>query len=156
MSERNEVTTLTASAAADGPTRFEPPVSRVSAPFWDATRERRLVLQHCRVCESAIWYPRVLCPGCGSDGLEWRDVAGDGEVYAVSVQHRAAHPGLAGRVPYAVALVDLDAGVRMLSNVIGCAADRVSVGTRVRPAWEALSDGRHLLMFEPIGLEEEP
>jgi uncharacterized OB-fold protein len=140
----------------EGAARFEPPVSRVSTPFWDATRERRLVLQYCRECESAIWFPRVLCPGCGNDGLEWRDVAGDGAVYAVSVQHRAAHPGLANRVPYAVALVDLDAGVRMLSNVIGCAADRVSVGMRVRPAWEALSDGRHLLMFEPVGLEEEP
>lgn len=133
----------------EGSDRFEPPVSRVSARFWEATRERRLELQHCAGCGRAVWFPRVLCPHCGSRHLDWREVGGSGTVYAVSVQYRAAHPGLAERVPYAVALVDLDAGVRMLSNVVGCDAEAVTVGQRVRAAWEPLSDGRNLVVFEP-------
>lgn len=129
--------------------RFEPPVSAVSEPFWEATRERRLVLQRCGSCAGSVWYPRILCPACGAGDLEWRDADGRGTVYAVSVQHRAAHPGLADRVPYAVALVDLDDGVRMMTNVVGCPAEDVHVGQRVRPTWERLSDGRHLLLHEP-------
>jgi uncharacterized OB-fold protein len=128
--------------------RFEPPMSRVSEPYWEATREQRLVLQHCTACERAVWFPRVICPHCGGTELPWREVDGGGEVYAVSVQYKPAHPGLADRTPYAVALVDLDAGVRVMSNVFGCPAEDVAVGDRVEAAWEPLSDGRHLLIFE--------
>jgi uncharacterized OB-fold protein len=131
------------------PTRFEPPISAVSEPYWEATRERRLVLQHCDSCERTVWYPRVLCPHCGGIDLTWRDATGHGAVYAVSVQYRPGHPGLADRVPYAVALVDLDDGVRVMTSVVGCAAEDVHIGQRVRPTWEELSDGRNLLMHEP-------
>jgi len=139
------------STMSDAPAaaRFEPPVSKVSEPFWEATREQRLVLQHCTGCGKAVWFPRVLCPHCGGRDLEWREVGGGGVVYAVSVQYKPAHPGLADRTPYAVALVDLDAGVRVMSNVFGCPAEDVTVGQRVTAAWEPLSDGRHLLIFQP-------
>ena len=140
--------------AAAQPARMEPPISRVSTPFWDATRERRLVLQHCGSCERAVWFPRVLCCRCGADDLEWREVPGRGTVYAVSVQYRAGTPQLRDRVPYAVALIDLDAGVRMMSNVLGD-AENVAVGDIVEAAWEPLSDGRHLLVFEPATDPEE-
>lgn len=135
-------------------TRFEPPASSVSEPFWEATRERRLVLQHCDSCDRAVWYPRVLCPHCSGVDLTWREASGRGTVYAVSVQHRPGHPALADRVPYVVALVDLDDGVRMMTSVIGCPADDVRIGLRVRPAWEELSDGRHLLVHELEGPAE--
>lgn len=134
--------------ATDEPQRIEPPISRVSTPFWDATREKRLVLQHCTTCDRAVWFPRVACPHCSAPDLEWRDASGHGTVYAVSVQYRAAAAQLKDRVPYAVALIDLDAGVRMMSNVVGCHAESVAVGDAVKAAWEPLSDGRHLLIFE--------
>lgn len=129
-------------------TRFEPPASAVSEPFWEASRDERLVLQFCVSCERAVWYPRVLCPHCGGTDLDWRPADGRGTIYAVSVQHRPGHPALADRVPYAVALVDLDDGVRVMTNVVGCDAGEVSVGRRVRPAWEPLTDGRNLLVHE--------
>lgn len=130
------------------PQRVEPPISKVSTPFWDATREKRLVIQHCTACEHAVWFPRVLCPECGGSELEWRDVEGRGAVYAVSVQYRPGNPTMKDRVPYAVALVDLDAGVRMMSNVVGGDPETVAVGDLVEAGWEPLSDGRHLLIFE--------
>ena len=131
-------------------TLLEPaPASEESAPFWDATREQRLVLPWCADCDRAFWYPRVVCPRCLGDAVEWRPASGDATVYAVSVHHK---PG-PGRVPedgpYAVALVELPEGPRLLSNVVGCPPDDVAVGMPVRLTWHPLSDGRHLPQFTP-------
>lgn len=147
---RNESNTVTTGTVdTPGAARMEPPMSQVSLPFWDATRDRKLVLQHCDACARAIWFPRTVCPECMSTELEWREASGRASVYAVSVQYRAALPQLADRVPYAVALVDLEEGVRMMTNVVDCPAEDVTVGQPVRATWEPLGDGRHLLLFEP-------
>ncbi|MDQ6698273.1 MAG: OB-fold domain-containing protein [Actinomycetota bacterium] len=131
-------------------TRFEPPESEAGRPFWAATRERRLVLQWCRSCALPIHYPRDACPRCLDDDLEFRPSSGVGTVYAVSVMPKPANPSMSGREPYAVALVDLDEGVRLMSNIVGVDPQAVRVGTPVRVRWEPLSDGRHLPQFEPI------
>ena len=129
------------------PTRFEPPVSEAAGPFWDATRQERLVLPWCTSCERAIWYPREVCPGCLGTDLEWRPAGGEGVVYACTVEHKSQTRAL--EAPYVVALVELDEGVRLLSNVVGCPPEQVAVGDRVRVTWEPLSDGRRLPLFEP-------
>jgi uncharacterized OB-fold protein len=78
--------------------------------------------------------------------LRWEQLSGNGVVYAVSVHHRAALPALADKVPYSVVLVDLDEGVRLMSNVFGPAP---AVDDRVTLAWVPLDDGRNLPVFEP-------
>jgi uncharacterized OB-fold protein len=123
-----------------------PHPSAVSAPFWDGTRRRELTMQRCESCSRLVWYPRFVCPHCGDSSLRWEKLSGNGVVYAVSVHHRAALPALADKVPYAVVLVDLDEGVRLMSNVFGSAP---AVGDRVAAAWVPLDDGRHLAVFEP-------
>ena len=139
--------------------RPQPPASELTEPFWDATRQRRYLVQWCTACERPIFYPREVCPRClSSSSLTWRESNGSGSVYAVSVQHRPAEPSMAGRVPYVVALVDLDAGdaddaeggstVRVMSNVVGCEPSAVAVGKRVSLTWEPLPDGRNLAVFE--------
>ena len=65
--------------------RPEPPVHPLTEPFWDATRERRLVLQWCRACEASIHYPREACPRCFGSDLAWRESTGSGVVYAATV-----------------------------------------------------------------------
>jgi uncharacterized OB-fold protein len=130
-------------------TRPEPPVSDVSQPFWDATRARQFVLQWCVTCDRPVFYPRAVCPGCLGDRLEWRPSRGDGLVYAVTVEHRPQDRRLASRAPYTVALVDLDEGVRLLTNIVGCDPATVTVGMPVAVAWEPLSDGRQLPVFTP-------
>ena len=130
--------------------RLEPPISRVSEPYWDATRHKQLVLQRCRACDQFIWFPRVACPTCLQASLVWEPATGRGTVYAVSVQHAAGTPQMKDRVPFAVVLVDLDEGVRVMSNVIGCEPDGVEIGMAVSADWEPLSDGRHLLVFRPV------
>lgn len=132
-------------------TRAEPPVLVEAEPFWDATRRQQLVLPWCTRCEEPFWYPRPVCPRCLCADIDWRQASGRGEVYALSVMHRPGNPTMAGRVPYAVALIDLEEGVRMMSNVVGIEADQVKVGMAVTVTWEALSDGRNLPLFEPEG-----
>lgn len=136
---------------APAPVRLEPPVTPVSQPFWEATRDRRLLVQWCTDCDRPIFYPREVCPSCLGTDLEWRPSAGTGTVYAVSVQHRPANPTMADRVPYVVALIDLDDGIRLLSNVVGCDPGEVAIGQPVEVTWELLSDGRHLPQFQPRG-----
>lgn len=128
---------------------MEPPPSPVAAPFWDATRREQLVLPWCAFCERPFWYPRATCPSCLGDAIEWRVASGDGEVYAATVQHRVGMGRDPADGPYAVALVDLAEGVRIMSNVVGCPPEDVEVGTPVRVAWLPLSDGRRLPQFEP-------
>ncbi|AHY46995.1 putative nucleic-acid-binding protein containing a Zn-ribbon [Rubrobacter radiotolerans] len=88
--------------------------------------EGRLAYQRCADCSSAVFYPRVLCPFCGSGALEWRESAGRGTVYATTAVHGR------NREPRNVVLVDLDEGFRMMSRVEGIPAEEVEIGTRVR------------------------
>lgn len=138
--------------------RFQPPISDATDAFWDATRRREFLVQWCGRCDEPIFHPREACPRClASDVLEWRTSTGRGVVYATSVQHRPAQPGLAGIVPYVVVLVDLHAGgadgddrtVRIMSNVVGTDPDSVRNGDALVMDWEPLDDGRNLAVFRP-------
>lgn len=129
--------------------RFEPPVSEHAKPFWDATRERRLVLQYCRADGRPVHYPREVCPRCLGTDLEWREASGLGTVYAFTVNHVPATVAIGREPPFVVALVDLNEGVRFMTNIVGCAPGDVRVGMPVRVSWEPLSDGRALPVFAP-------
>jgi uncharacterized protein len=129
--------------------RFEPNPSPVTQPFWDATRERRYLLQWCRPCDEPVHYPRWACPRCLGEDLEWRQASGRGEVYTFNVMHRPGSPLMADATPYVIALVDLEEGARILTNVVGCDPADVKVGMAVRLDWEELSDGRALAVFVP-------
>jgi uncharacterized OB-fold protein len=131
--------------------RTEPPVSEASIPFWEATRRRQLVLQWCVRCDQPIHYPREVCPSCLSEDLEWREASGKGEVHAFTILREPADPAMADKVPYVVALIDLAEGARLMSNVVGCEPEAVTVGLPVRVTWEELSDGRALPLFTPRG-----
>jgi uncharacterized OB-fold protein len=128
---------------------LEPKESSLSRPYWAASRAERLVLPFCTACAAFFWYPRPVCPTCLADTIEWRDAAGTGVVHAVSVMHRPG-PGRDEKDgPYAVAIIELFEGVRVLSNVVGVAPEQIAVGDAVRVAWQALSDGRKLPVFRP-------
>jgi hypothetical protein len=140
-------------AAGAATARFEPPVGVESTAFWEATRESRLLVQWCTSCDRGVFYPRVFCPHCGggADALEWRTASGRATVYAAVVEHKpqAAGANFSGGEPYCVALVDLEEGVRLLTNVVGCPPEEVRCGMPVSVTWEPLSDGRRLPLFEP-------
>jgi len=111
--------------------------------FRERLAEGKFEIQHCAACDRYVFYPRVLCPHCGAARLEWRAASGRGTVYSTTVvRQRAEHGG-----DYNVALVDLAEGPRMMSRVVGCAPQEVTIGLRVKARIDQF-DGQLLVMFE--------
>lgn len=132
---------------------MEPPESEHGKPFWDATRDERLVIPYNTETGVAFWYPREVAPDTLEATVGWKEASGDGVVYAVSVQNRPGPGRDPEEGPYAVALVDLPEGVRIMSNIVGCDPNDVRPGLAVRVSWHELSDGRKLPMFAPADQE---
>ncbi len=122
------------------PPRPVPVPDAETAPYWQAAREHRLLLQRCAACSRHVFYPRSVCPHCHSGPLEWVEAGGGGVVHSFTVARRPAGPAFAGHTPYVVVLVDLDEGPRMLSNLLVDNVDAVRVGQRVTIAFEDLAD----------------
>ena len=119
-----------------------------SEPYWQGAAADELRYRHCTHCDTAIFFPRSLCPDCGKPDPEWRTSKGDGTVYACSVVHRAL-PAFKDRAPYAVVLVDLDEGFRMMSGMLDCDAASVAIGQRVRAVYRDGPDGNKVPYFVP-------
>lgn len=106
-------------------------------PYWEAARQSRLLIQQCDQCRQHVFYPRAVCPHCMSDRLTWVASSGKGTVHSYTVVHRAPE-SFVGDVPYVVALIDLDEGVRMMSNIVDPPAS-VRIGARVEVLFEAVT-----------------
>ena len=116
-----------------------PNLAGVSAAHWEAALEGRLALPYCASCARFHWPPRAACPRCGGEPT-WRDTAGRGHVASFSVVRRAVNPELKDDVPYVIAFVDLDEGVRIFSNIVDAEPETVRTGMRVRCRFEAALD----------------
>lgn len=126
-----------------------PAADSLTERYWAGAREHKLVLPRCGDCGRHHFYPRSVCPHCGSDRLEWAEVSGHGTVYSFTVVHRAPSPAFAADVPYVVALVALEEGPHLMSNIVHCAPDAVRVGMGVRVAFREIGDAVTLPVFEP-------
>jgi hypothetical protein len=124
-----------------------PVPTALSHPFWAAAAEGRLVLPECGDCGLKFFVPEPVCPRCLGRNWEWVPSAGTGTVYSVTVVHRAPGPGF--EVPFALAIVDLDDGVPMLSHVVGCPVDEVGIGLPVRVDFRPLTAELALPYFVP-------
>ncbi len=93
-----------------------------SAEFWAGLRRHELRIQRCRACARCYFYPRPFCPHCWSTDVEWETVSGRATLESYVVSYRPA-PGFEGRVPYVIAIVTLEEGPRMMSNVVGAGVD---------------------------------
>ena len=103
--------------------------------YWDAAREGRLLVKECRGCGRTFFYPRTYCPHCWSDDTAWTEASGRGRVYTFTVVHQNDLPPFNERVPYVVAIVELDEGVRMTSNIEGVEPDEVRCDMPVQVAF---------------------
>ncbi len=117
----------------------------ITVPFWEAAARHELVIQRCRACHQHQFYPRRFCLACDSDDIEWTKSAGTGTVYSATTVRMKVAPDLVP--PYVVAIVELDEGPRMLTNVVG---GDCPIGQRVRVTWKERTDAPPLPLFEPI------
>ena len=121
---------------SDRPPIKAPQIDASTQEFWDAARRGVLRIKHCNTCGANHYYPRPFCPTCWSTDVEWIDAAGTGTLYTYSVIHANDLPSFRYRVPYVVAMVDLDEGPRMETNLVECPLDRIHVGMRVAVVFE--------------------
>ena len=126
-----------------------PEPTELNAPFWTGLHEGEVRMQHCTACDSYQHPPESFCYACGSTEIEWETVAAHGEVYSFIVVHQPYHVAFRDRIPYVVATVQLDEGPRMLGPIFDIDRDSISIGMRLQPRIEALSDEGAALFFEP-------
>lgn len=122
------------------PGRPKPVVTVLGEPFWAACNERRLVAQRCLGCQQLRHYPQERCPLCYAAEYDWAPLSGRGEVYSYTVSHRPFHPAWQEHAPYVVATIELEEGVRMVSDLIGADPDSIKIGQGVEITFEALDD----------------
>ena len=126
-----------------------PVPDEISAPFFDGARQGRLMLQHCTACDGWSFPVRERCPHCFAAKLEWRAASGKGTLYTFAVMHQVMNPGFASSVPYNVSQVDLDEGVRMVSNVVGIENAALKPGMRLEVVFESHDGTVSIPKFRP-------
>ena len=120
-----------------------------SEPYWEGTKNKKLVLQRCKVTKKFQHFPRPVSIFTGRRrDIEWAEVSGKGNVYSYTVTERGT-PAFRGMEPYAVVSVTLDVGVNFIADIVNCTMEELKVGMAVKPYWHPLDDGTHLLMFQP-------
>jgi uncharacterized protein len=134
------------------PSKFSPRPTPETRPFWDGCREGVLTLQRCGPCAAAYFPPSPYCPRCLSDDVEWQVTSGRGRLHTYVIAHRPA-PGYEDEVPYAIAIVELDEGPRLMSNIVGIpnTPEHLVLDMELRVAFESRGDGMQIPVFEPAG-----
>jgi uncharacterized OB-fold protein len=119
-------------------------------PFWAAAAARRLSMQRCDACGYVRWPPEPLCPECLTAGGTWSELDGGGSVWSFAVYEHAFDDSLRAELPYVCALVELDAGPRMIARLVGAEPAAFEIGMRVAPAFEEIAAGVVLPCFAPL------
>ena len=134
----------------NSPPKPVPDVQPWAMPFWEAARENRLIIQKCPDCDEYVFYPRLMCPHCTSDNLEWVAASGKGTIFSYTVVMNNSPSAFINDMPYVVALIRLDEGVQMLSNIVECDPDQLTCDMPVEVTFEKLNDDFTLPKFRPI------
>ncbi|HJQ83806.1 MAG TPA: Zn-ribbon domain-containing OB-fold protein [Candidatus Binatia bacterium] len=136
-------------ADAKGYRKPLPRIDEESRGFWEALARHELYFQRCRACGTNRLYPRAVCPACLSSATEWVRASGRGTVYSFTVTHQNQAPGFREELPYVLAIVELEEGVRLMTNVVGCAPDAVRIGMPVEVVFDDVTPEVTLLKFQP-------
>lgn len=115
-----------------------------TAAFWEACAREELLIQHCRSCDKLQFYPRAHCVHCKSQDLDWQQASSRGTIASYTIVHRAPIAEFGVDCPYVIALVDLEEGIRMMMNVIGCDPESIAIGSAVRVVFERRGEASFL------------
>jgi len=118
-------------------------------PFWEATRDKRFLLQYDPRNGKYQFFPRPVSIYDGKGDLEWREVSGEGVIFSYTIQVRA-RPPFQGHEPFALGIITLKENVNIMANLVNCEREHLRIGLPVRLCWLPLSDGAHLPAFEPV------
>jgi uncharacterized OB-fold protein len=127
-----------------------PFVTEESRPFWNGCRQGKLLLQYCDACQRHQFYPRMYCMHCGSKELRWVEASGRGVIYSYTVIRQNKSPEFVNDTPYNLAIVQLEEGPRMMSNIVDIDLDDLRVDLPVTVVFDPVSDTISLPRFRPL------
>jgi uncharacterized OB-fold protein len=121
--------------------------------FWQKAKEHELWLRRCDACNQAFFYPREICPNCFSRNTSWIRASGRGTLHAFAIVHRAPAPAFGDHVPYVAALVDLEEGPRVPTNLVDVefVPEKIKIGLPVEVVFEDVTPEVTLPKFRPVG-----
>ena len=126
-----------------------PVITEETAPYWEYCKKHELRMQKCTQC-SYIRFPiSIVCPNCHSMESEWTKLSGKGKVYSFIIFRQAYHESYKDDIPYVVAIIQLDEGPRMESNIIGCKVEDVKIDMPVEVCFNDVTEEISLPKFKP-------
>jgi len=132
------------------PMRFDlPSPDDTTKPWWDACNEGRLLIMRCGDCGKAYFYPRPFCPYCWSDNVDWEEASGRATLYTWSIVYQNDLPPFPEKIPYCAAIVDLAEGPRMMTNVVDCDFDALTIGMDLQVKFHQHSEEFTIPVFVP-------
>ena len=129
------------------PSRPLPDTRNAGEKFWSAAAAGALLVPKCNACGKTFWHPRPRCPHCGSDRVDWIRGSGQGAIHTFTVVRQTGDPFFKGKLPYAVAMIELDEGVRLMSNVVDTPIETLRIGMRVEVLFEAAGPAMAIPLF---------
>ena len=136
-------------ASSGKPQQALPRLDEESRGWFEGLARHELWFQRCGSCATIRFYPRAVCTVCLSSEVMWERASGRGTVYTFTVTYQNQAPGFRDELPYVMAYVELDEGVRMLTNIVGCAPDAVRIGMPVEVVFEDATSAVTLAKFRP-------
>ena len=127
-----------------------PVPTRETQPYWEGCKSHELRIQKCAACRHYQFYPRLYCTACMSDQVEWVKASGCGKVLSFTIVYRPVTQAFAADVPYVVALITLDEGPQLMSNVVGCPPEKVHIGMPVEVTFEDWTADISVPKFKPV------
>ena len=128
-----------------------PDITADTKPYWDGLKAGRLMLQSCADCGRVRHYPRPVCDACWSMRVAWVAASGRATVHSWTVTHHPFHPGFKPDLPYALATVDLEEGVRLNAQIRGIDPASLRIGLAVRVGFERATNNLTLPVILPAG-----
>jgi uncharacterized protein len=127
-----------------------PVPTKETQPYWDGCKQHELRVQKCATCGHHQFYPRLYCTACMSDRVEWIKTSGRAKVLSYTIIYRPVTQAFAGDVPYVVAMVTLDEGPQMMTNIVGCEPEKVSIGMPVQVTFDDWTEEISVPKFKPV------
>jgi len=121
----------------------------LSRPFFEGAVRGELMIQHCARCNTYLAPGSRFCTECWNEALAWVQASGRATLFTYGIMHQQYHPGFAGQLPYNIAVVQLDEGPRLNTNIVGMPNDQLRVGMQLEVTFEPVSDSVWLPKFRP-------
>ena len=125
-------------------------LEELAAQFYAECAKGRLAFQRCRQCGAWRHLPRHICASCGSTAWDWSPSSGRGRIFSWTVTHQAPFPPFQDATPYAVVVVEMEEGVRLVSGLRGLAPERLALDLAVVVEFERVSDAAAVPFFRPV------